>query len=138
MNNNFSLLKITQSNRISIKRAIARFFYLKNIPIDEEIFNKIVKRTQESGYKSGVKTICSFLIKSNKYDSKTIKSLLYSFTIEYNMEMVYFRMFPKGNKEIQNIILNGQNKENQDLFKNTLYPIVKANTLQAEIIEKLF
>lgn len=129
------LLGIITSNRISIKRAIARFCYTKKINICEDDFLKLVRRTQDNGYASGVHTLYA-IFSLDGIDKKNIKKLLYSFTIEYNMEMIYFRMFPKGNKNVHNIVFDGKNKEDRDFFDNKLYDIVKANALQKEIIEK--
>lgn len=47
--------EIASTNRISIKRAVARFCYLKNIPLSKEEFHILVRRTQDSGYRSAIK-----------------------------------------------------------------------------------
>lgn len=47
--------EIASRNRISVKRAVARFCYLKNIPLSKEEFHILVRRTQDSGYRSAIK-----------------------------------------------------------------------------------
>lgn len=129
----FNLKNIVFSNRKSIKRAVARFFYLKNISINEEDFDKLVRRTQDSGYNSAIKFLTIYLEKLGT-PLKLKKDLLFQFTIEYNTEM-YLRQFPKGNKSIERIISGDKTPEDISFFKNYLYDIVKANKLQVEVIE---
>lgn len=128
------LFAIVSKNRISIKRAVARFFYTKKIQVSEDMFYKIVRRTQDNGYKSGIDALYT-LFAAKGYKKQKIKSLLYSFTIEYNMEMNYFRMFPQGNKNIKNILFDGKSAEDKAFFNTVLYDIVKANALQTNIID---
>lgn len=134
MNTDF-LLHSVNSNRISIKRAIARFCYNKKINICQDDFKKLVRYTQDNGYEKGVNFLYNFLYREG-INIPDIQKLLYSFTIEYNMEMIYFRMFPMGNKNVHNIVFGKSNNEDKEFFNKVLYDIVKANILQKKIIEK--
>lgn len=130
----FDLKAIALTKRKSIKRAIARFFYLKNILISEEDFDVLVRRTQDSGYNSAIRFLSKFF-EQRGTPLKTKEQFLYQFTIEYNTEM-YCRQFPKGNKSIERIIDGYKTPEDEKFFKEYLYDIVKANKLQLKVIDK--
>lgn len=131
MNND--IIKIAAySNRKSIKRAIARFCILKNINLTAEEFETVVRRTQESGYESAVKFFAAKFIGFSNWKKK---QLLYQLTIEYNTEM-YVKGFPKANKVITNLLNGIKDSDEHNFFKNTLFDIVKANSLQETIIDK--
>lgn len=120
------------STRKSIRRAIARFCYLKKINITDTEFEIVVRRTQESGYESAIKFF------ADKFSNETRwkrRQLLYQLSIEYNTEM-YIKAFPKANKVIQNLLAGIKDQDSQDFFKNTLFDIVKANSLQEAVIDK--
>lgn len=130
----FDLKSVAYSKRKSIKRAIARFFYLKRLPISEKEFNTLVRRTQDSGYNSAIKFLSIYFEKrGTPYNQK--KEYFFQFTIEYNTEM-YLHQFPKGNQAIERILEGSATPEDKIFFKNYLYDIVKANKLQLEIIDK--
>lgn len=128
-----NLNKIVFTKRKSIKRAIARFIMIKNIDINEEDFNTLVRRTQDGGFESGIKYL-STLFNSQMISMKNRKQLLYQFTIEYNTEM-YCKQFPKGNAVLERIVLGKKSDEDVEFFKDTLYDIVKSNKIQCKIIE---
>jgi hypothetical protein len=130
----FNLKELALTKRKSIKRAIARFFYLKNLPVTEEDFETLVRRTQDSGYNSAIKFLSIFLEKKGT-PLQEKRQLLLQFTIEYNTEM-YCRQFPKGNKSIERIIDGYKTPEDEQFFKEYLYDIVKANKLQLQVIDK--
>lgn len=125
--------EITNTNRISIKRAIARFCYLKNIYMSDKDFYTLVRRTQESGYRSAIKFLSRYFSNMNLQDKK---QLLYQFTIEYNAEVIYCRQFPEGNKVMQNLLNGIRTPEQEQFFKEVLFDIIKANKLQQQIINK--
>lgn len=126
--------EISYTNRISIKRAIARFCYVKNIQLSEDDFYILVRRTQESGYKSAVRFLSNHFdtIGLNAYNKK---QLMFQFTIEYNIEM-YCKQFPEGNKTVKRILDNQRDAKDEKFFKEVLYDIVKANKIQIQIIDK--
>lgn len=128
----YDLKEITHSSRKGIKRAVARFCYLKDIPLSESQLNILVRRTQESGYKSAIRFLSIYLDNLIKTKSKK-KQLLFQFTIEYNTEL-YCKQFPNGNKAINRILSGDKTPDDDKFFKETLYEIVKANKLQIEII----
>lgn len=130
----FDLEAIAFNKRKSIKRAVARFFYLKSISINESEFHTLVRRTQSSGYKSAIKYLSSFF-ELQHLPSKEKKQLLLQFTIEYNMEL-YLRQFPSANKSVERIASGEKTAEDEQFFKQFLYDIVKANKLQLQIVEK--
>lgn len=125
--------EIANTNRISIKRAIARFCYLKNVYLSDEDFHTLVRRTQESGYRSAIKFLSQRFSNMNPRDKK---QLLYQFTIEYNAEVVYCRQFPKGNKVMKNLLNGIRTPEQEKFFKEVLFDIIKANKLQERIINQ--
>lgn len=125
--------EIASTNRISIKRAIARFCYLKNIYMSDKDFYTLVRRTQESGYRSAIKFLSRYFSNMNLQDKK---QLLYQFTIEYNAEVIYCRQFPEGNKVMQNLLNGIRTPEQEQFFKEVLFDIIKANKLQQQIINK--
>ncbi|PLS19111.1 hypothetical protein CVD28_01505 [Bacillus sp. M6-12] len=130
----FNLKELAYTKRKSIKRAIARFFYLKNLPVTEEEFDTLVRRTQDSGYNSAIKFLAIYLEKrSTPLQEK--RQLLLQFTIEYNTEM-YCRQFPQGNKSIERIMEGYKTPEDERFFKEYLYDIVKANKLQLEVVDR--
>ena len=57
--------EIAYTNRVSIKRAIARFCYLKNVYLSEKDFDILVRRTQESGYHSAIKFLSCYFANIN-------------------------------------------------------------------------
>lgn len=128
------LQMIAFTKRKSIKRSTARFFYLKNLLVSEEEFETMVRRTQDSGYNSGIKYLAFYLEKQGT-PLKLKRQLLFQFTMEYNTEM-YLRQFPKGNASIERILNGCRTTEDELFFKDYLYDIVKANKLQLEIIDK--
>lgn len=125
--------EIANTNRISIKRAIARFCYLKNVYLSDEDFHTLVRRTQKSGYRSAIKFLSQRFSNMNPRDKK---QLLYQFTIEYNAEVVYCRQFPEGNKVMKNLLNGIRTPEQEKFFKEVLFDIIKANKLQEQIINK--
>ena len=125
--------KIAHTNRISIKRAIARFCYLKNVYLSEKDFYTLVRRTQESGYRIAIKFLSQYFANINQRDKK---QLLYQFTIEYNAEVIYCRQFPEGNKVMTNLLDGIRTSEQEKFFKEVLFDIIKANKLQEQIINK--
>jgi hypothetical protein len=125
--------EIAYTNRISIKRAIARFCYLKNVYLSEQDFHTLVRRTQESGYRSAIKFLSQYFANTNPRDKK---QLLYQFTIEYNAEVVYCRQFPEGNKVMINLLNGIRTQKQEKFFKEVLFDIIKANKLQEQIINK--
>ena len=125
--------ELASTNRISIKRAIARFCYLKNIPLSEDDFHTLVRRTQDSGYRSAIKFLSAYF---SSYTIPKRKQLLYQFTIEYNSELIYCRQFPEGNKVMQSLLEGNRTSEQKAFFTQVLFHIVKANPLQEEIIKK--
>lgn len=128
----FDLKTFAFSKRKSVKRAVARFFHLKNIQIKEEEFWTLVRRTQSSGYTSAIKYLSTFF---DHLSLKDKKQLLLQFTIEYNIEM-YCRQFPSGNKSVERIVTGEKTAEDEQFFREVLYDIVKANKLQIQMIEK--
>ena len=125
--------KIADTNRVSIKRAVARFCYLRNIPLSEEEFFTLVRKTQDSGYRSAIRFLSRYF---SHYPPKKRRQLLYQFTIEYNTEMVYCRQFPEGNKTMKEFLAGVRTPEQKRFFKDVLYSIVKANPLQQQIIDQ--
>lgn len=124
---------IISTNRKSIKRAIARFCYLNSIDLTEEEFNIFVRRTQQSGYRSAVRYLTTYL-RDNGVINHKIKKLLFLFTIEYNIEN-YCRQFPLGNNAVDRIVKGIRLPEDEKFFSEILFDIVKANKLQVLIIE---
>jgi hypothetical protein len=126
--------EIALNNRKSIKRGIARFIYLNNIDIDWCDFETLVRRTQNSGYRSAINFLSIFY---NTYSDEIMlskKEFMYKFTIEYNIEML-LKQFPNKNRTIVNIINGIKTQSDNEEFKRDLYPIVKANKLQTDIID---
>lgn len=130
----FDLKVIAFTKRKSIKRSIARFCYLKDVTLSESQFETIVRRTQDSGYNSGIKFLAIHLEKHGTPLRKK-RQLLFQFTMEYNTEM-YCRQFPKGNRSIERILEGCRTPEDEAFFKDYLYDIIKANKLQLEVIDK--
>jgi hypothetical protein len=130
--NTKNLKAIASTNRKSVRRAIARFCYLKDVNLTPLQFETVVRRTQESGYESGVKFFADYFSGKTKWERK---QLLFQFSIEYNMEN-HARSFPRSNKVISNILNGYKDPEDNKYFKDVLFSIVKANTLQEEIINK--
>lgn len=130
----YALKEIAFTKRKSVKRAVARFFYIKKMDISEFEFDKLVRRTQESGYNSAIKFLSVFLEKQS-IPLKEKRQLLLQFTIEYNSEM-YCRQFPQGNKSIERILEGSKTIEDHLFFTEYLYDIVKANKLQLQVIDK--
>lgn len=125
--------EIANTNRISVKRAVARFCYLKNIPLSKEEFHILVRRTQDSGYRSAINFFSRHF---RHYPPDKKKQLLYQFTIEYNTEMVYCRQFPEGNKVMKEFLAGIRTQGKKQFFQDVLYDIVKANSLQQQIIDQ--
>lgn len=125
--------EIASTNRISIKRAIARFCFLKGIYLPQNDFKILVRRTQDNGYRSAIRFLSNYFNNLSK-DQK--KQLLYQFTIEYNLEMCYCRQFPETNKVVKNIMNGNRTPESDRFFKEVLFDIVKANKLQEQIINE--
>lgn len=130
----FDLKEIAFTKRKSIKRSIARFFYLKDVVVSESEFETIVRRTQDSGYNSAIKFLAFHLEKQGTPLQKK-RQLLLQFTMEHNTEM-YCRQFPKGNRSIERILDGCRTPEDEAFFKDYLYDIVKGNKLQLEVIDK--
>lgn len=130
----FDIKAISLSKRKSVKRATARFLYTKNITLQESNFNTLVRRTQDSGYPSAIRFLSHHLHDSG-YATPEIRQLLLQFTIEYNVE-TYCRQFPSKNKTIERILSGDKNAQDEIFFKESLYPVVKANKLQLDVINK--
>lgn len=130
----FNLKEIAFVKRKSVKRSIARFFYLKDVKVSKNQFETMVRRTQDSGYESGIKFLTIHLERQGTPLQKK-RQLLLQFTMEYNTEM-YCRQFPKGNRSIERILDGCRTTSDEKFFKDYLYDIVKANKLQLEVIDK--
>ncbi|WCK57255.1 hypothetical protein PP175_29125 (plasmid) [Aneurinibacillus sp. Ricciae_BoGa-3] len=127
------LKEIAFRKRKSIKRAIARFCYLKNIDISPDEFEAWVRRTQDSGYNSSIRFFALYLEKKGT-PLKEKRQLLLQFTIEYNTEM-YCKQFPNANQSVERILSGERLPEDESFFKQYVYDIVKANKLQLQVIE---
>lgn len=125
--------EISSSNRKSIKRSIARFCFKNSVSLTEEEFRILVRRTQDSGYRSAIKFLSKYFKDINMLNSE-IRKNLFSFTIEYNIEN-YCKQFPSGNKAVERILSGIRLPEDERFFKKTLFDIVKANKIQIEIID---
>lgn len=129
----FNLKEIAFSKRKSIKRAIARFFCLKHLPITQEEFDTLVRRAQDSGYNSAINFLAIYFEKKGTA-LKEKRQLLLQFTIEYNTEL-YCKQFPKGNQSVQRILEGYRTPEDEQFFREYLYDVVKANKLQLKVID---